>query len=92
MASQVATLETAPPDITLEIVSPKLYTPQPISENASHKSSFFSHSTCITFFSMSNLQYDICFNFRFVFQVVIVKQQILQKVKQNCHRLTNGKC
>jgi hypothetical protein len=26
MASQVATHETAPPDITLEIVSPKLYT------------------------------------------------------------------
>jgi hypothetical protein len=26
MASQVVTQETAPPDITLEIVSPKLYT------------------------------------------------------------------
>ena len=33
MASQVVTHETAPPDITLEIVSPKLYTAQPISEN-----------------------------------------------------------
>jgi hypothetical protein len=33
MASQVVTHETAPPDITLEIVFPKLYTAQPISEN-----------------------------------------------------------
>jgi hypothetical protein len=33
MASQVVTHETALPDITLEIVSPKLYTAQPISEN-----------------------------------------------------------
>jgi hypothetical protein len=32
IASQVVTHETAPPDITLEIVSPKLYTAHPISE------------------------------------------------------------
>jgi hypothetical protein len=41
MASQGVTHETAPPDITLEIVSPKLYTAQPISENASHNYFFF---------------------------------------------------
>jgi hypothetical protein len=29
---------------------------------------FFSNPTCITFLSMSNLQYDICFNFRFFFR------------------------